>query len=154
MKKQLFLLLVFVIGMITMPRFADAGPPVTTKQSAEFAINPLLNVTPIVYLNVLTATEDESFIDPALTADTIIQVPLEESTTGKSPIVNSPISPQTGIGWEMILTGALVLLELLFRIIPTSQNISILGILYSLLNYVVPNRTNDNRVFNIRKEDK
>lgn len=95
-----------------------------------------INLVAFVVISLCaTAFADSTMIDSVIVKDSVVNV--IDSASIVKPI--SPVSEESGMSVYSILTFLLGAYELVVRLFPTTKNYSFVSLVYSLLNYVVPN---------------
>ena len=82
-----------------------------------------------------TAFADSTMIDSVIVKDSVVNV--IDSASVVAPV--EPVGTESGISVYSILTFLIGVYELVVRLFPTTKNYSFISLVYSLLNYVVPN---------------
>jgi hypothetical protein len=138
MKKSLILIMAFVIGMIMLPTESKAGPEppgyslinlVPSQASHELLAQAGVEATDQVLQNQLDSAEESEFH----------QATIEET---------SP--PGKGINWSYLIPAIIGILEIIFRLIPTSTSFTPLSLLYNLISVLIPDRGSHGTEFEIK----
>ena len=143
MKKHLFLILAFVIGMIAMPQnnlYAGKEPP------------PTIYVTPNqASLELLAQVGTDSQViqesDQAINSKA-----QEEKEFHSATVLSSEDASPPGINWAYLIPAVFGILEIIFRLVPTSMSITPLSLLYQILGVLIPDRSYGDKNFSIKKE--
>jgi hypothetical protein len=141
MKKSLFLILAFVIGMIMTPQHdlhAGNEPPGVIYSTPSQASSELL-------AQVGTDSQVEKELNKAITEE-------EEAFHQAQVKAEDASPPSKGINWAYLIPAVIGILEIIFRLVPTSISITPLSLLYQILGRFIPDRSYDDKSFTVQKE--
>lgn len=141
MKKSLILNLLIVIGMIAISPHSKGE---TLKSTSEV-------------IQTMSPQELEKYLSFQKEAQLLADAEIEESTPVVAQIQTQkePLIPLGEKGLAFWVSIAAVIYEIVIRLFPTATDYTITGIIYSLLNLLLPNKSvsaNEVSRFIIKKE--
>ena len=145
MKNRLILIMaIFAIGMIALPQhnlYAGKEPP------------PTIYVTPNqASLELLAQAGSDSQViqesDQAINSKA-----QEEKEFHTATVLSSEDASPPGINWGYVIPALIGLLEIIFRLVPTSVSITPLSLLYQILGVFIPDKADrPDTTFTVKKE--